>query len=194
MTSASQAARSGGTRRRSGEALEVQEAHSSVHVPGQDQGAHRLAALLPHARPGAVLCPGLGQGVKGARERIAGGRQGRWRRPRAICRSGHRPTPIWLLSLTSHSRAEAVVQPEQPVPRHFVVRIVEQAGRAYEVFDVRRFQEPQAPVLAVGHPSGGQFELQQVAVMSRSHQHGLLAQRSPLFVGVQDGVSYRLCL
>ncbi len=86
------------------------------------------------------------------------------------------------------------MQPEQPEPRHFVMRIVEQAGRAYEVFDVGRFQEPQAPVLAVGHPSGGQFELQQVAVVSGSYQHGLLAQRSPLFVGVQDGVSYRLCL
>ena len=83
------------------------------------------------------------------------------------------------------------MQAQDPVPRHFVAGVVQQPCGADEVLDMGRFEKPEASVLPVRDLPRRQLYLDQVAVMARPHEHGLLAQVHPALVGLQNPVDDR---
>ena len=90
------------------------------------------------------------------------------------------------------------MQAQDPVPRHFVTGVVQKPGGADEVLDMGRFEEPEASVLPVRDLPHRQLYLDQVAVMARPHEHGLLAKVHTTLVALQNPVddrpSFRGCV
>ena len=85
-------------------------------------------------------------------------------------------------------RPDALVHAQQAEPGELVGRVVEQTDGGREVLHVRRLDEAQTPVLAVGDATGGELELDEVAVVGGPYQHGLFAKPHALLVGVEDPV------
>ena len=60
-----------------------------------------------------------------------------------------------------------------------------------EVLDVGGFEELQPAVLDVRDATGGQFDLEQVAVVRRTHQHCLGLEGPALLGGVKNGINHQ---
>ena len=91
-------------------------------------------------------------------------------------------------------RADALDQLQQAEPGQLVTGVVGESEQTDEVLDVCSLQEPQTPVLHVRDATPGQLELEQVAVVSCSDQHRLLAQRDALLPMCQNAFAHRLDL
>ena len=88
----------------------------------------------------------------------------------------------------ARARADAVVQPQHPVPGDLVGPVVEQPDTGEEVLDVRRLEELQPAVLHERHAARGQLHLEQVAVVGGPHQHRLVDQAAALVDRVEHVV------
>ena len=95
---------------------------------------------------------------------------------------------------TGPRRADAVVQPQQPVPGDLVEPVVQQPDGGHEVLDVRGLEELQPPELDERDVAGGELDLQQVAVVRRPHQHRLVLQPMPVLRCGQHGIDHRASL
>ena len=82
--------------------------------------------------------------------------------------------------------ADAVQQLQDAEPAHFVARVLQHAQDGQHVLDVRRLQELQSAVFDERNIAARQLQLQQVAVVARAKQDGLLAERRALLAVLQD--------
>ena len=63
---------------------------------------------------------------------------------------------------------------------------VEEPGRGNEVLDMCSFEKPESPVFAVRDLANRQLHLDEITVMGRPHQDGLVAKRDPVFVRLEN--------
>ena len=88
-------------------------------------------------------------------------------------------------------RADPVVQAKQPVPRHLVHPIDGDPQRRNEILDVSGFQKFEAAELHERDAPGRQFDLQQVTVVPRPHQHGLVPEQPTVGGLFQHRIGHR---
>ena len=85
-------------------------------------------------------------------------------------------------------RADAVVQAQQAKPGDLVDAVVEQSHAGNEVLDVRSLEELQPAEFDERHATGGELDLEQIAVVRGAHQHGLVVERAALLGCIEDAV------
>ncbi len=86
--------------------------------------------------------------------------------------------------------ADAVVQPQQPVPGDFVEPVVQQPDGGHEVLDVRGLEELQPTELDERDVAGGELDLEKIAVVRRPHQDRLVLQPMTVLRSGQHGIDH----
>ena len=176
-------------RRLQAQAIEILDPRRALAVTAEDERAEdpqdrrHPGSGADLAAGGIQILQGLGRAPRGdlaGAAATASPQSRRWRPSR-----GAEESPI---SMPASGGADALVQAQQPEPGQVVGRVVEQADGGGEVLHVRRLHEAKAAVLPVRHPASRELELDEVAVVGRPHEYGLIPQPHPLFVGIEDAV------
>ena len=172
-----------------GQPLQIADPGGGVVVPARHQGTDELEhAIGPPPGTAGGDRPGFAQGGQGLAERDS--RHGRGR-----CHGGgpvvHGVGPARRQSvqqLAGPARADPLVQAEQPEPGDVVRRVAEQAHGGDEVLHVRRLDEAKAAVFPVRHPASGQLQLDEITVIGRPYEDGLIPEPRPLLLQLEDAV------
>ena len=106
----------------------------------------------------------------------------------AAATAGRRPsrrTPSSSISRRAVAGPDALRQLQHAEPADLVERVLQHAEQRQRVLHVRGLQELQPAVLHERDVAPGQLHLEQVAVVRRAEQHGLLLQRHALLAMLQ---------
>ncbi len=91
-------------------------------------------------------------------------------------------------------RAHPLQQLQDAVPGQLVIGVVQYPEGRHQVPDMSRLEKTQPPVLHTRDTAAVQLDLEEVAVMSASEQHRLLAQSYPGLIMLEDEVGDRFRL